>query len=69
MKTRLAHRPLQRNSLLVALLLTLLSCLPAATSRAQAVTMAPGEAEISPPGGISRTSSAVTMSFMCGLAV
>ena len=39
----------------------------AAISRAQAVTIAPGEAEISPPGGTSRTSSAVTMSFMRGL--
>src|SRR5687768_7372799 len=35
----------------------------AATSRAQGVTMAPGAAEISPPGGTAITSWAVTTSF------
>ena len=40
----------------------------AAISRAQGVTIAPGAAETSPPGGTDCTSSAVTRSFMAGAA-
>src|SRR5207247_1367907 len=39
----------------------------AATSRAQGVTMAPGGAEISPPGGTAWTSWAVTTVFKRGM--